>query len=633
MHSTKKSESGYRPDIDGLRAVAIILVLGFHAFPKIIPGGFVGVDVFFVISGYLISQILQQNFKHGNYTLLTFYNRRIRRIFPVLILVLCSTYFLSWYYMASEDFWAVAKYIAAGAGFVSNFALWQEAGYFDATAKSKPLLHLWSLGIEEQFYLVWPLLLFGTRKLQLKAFHIALTLLVVSLSAYIYLIHHDKIAAFYSPLSRVWELMLGGSLALADIKFSYWKEKKWMAAAGSILGLFLILLAAFIFNSNKSYGILMLLPSIGAFLIIAAGSSAWVNRLVLSQRGMVGIGLISYALYLWHWPLLVFARYGQVEPLSAKDTFFVLLLSFVLAILCYFLIEKPIRAEGHIAAKSIVLCILMLLIGSLGYTTHHKHEWQSRLSLSMKNAKSYNIGSDEVSSLWRRHKCMLEGEEAIYATECSGEQGNSPTVMIWGDSHAAAIYPGLVKLQTQGNFQIAQYNATRCPSIFGYVSPNPDWKNENCIALNETVRKQIHRLHPNTLIITAFWEYYALDSLPKTIQTLKKDGIKNIIVIGDVPFAKVELGSYISTNWGKKEAVTHRANIFLEDKARLSDKKLKEVLLSAGVTYVSVVDALCDSEGCLTLVDETNPELTYIDTNHLSPAGAMVVLQSVKLPK
>lgn len=331
----------YRADIDGLRAVAILAVVGYHAFPSWIKGGFVGVDVFFVISGFLISTIIFGSLDKGIFSFKEFYARRIKRIFPALILVMTACYALGWFVLLPDEYKQLGKHIAAGTGFVSNLFFWQEAGYFDNAAETKPLLHLWSLGIEEQFYIVWPLLLYLTWKRRFNLLLLTVTIIAISFAINVVKVHGDAVQAFYSPVSRFWELMLGSLLAyLALHKISLWdgiKQKNGASLGGiisgntsaqdspalrnalSLFGALLITVAVLVVDREKEFpGWWALLPTLGTYLVICAGPQAWLNRVVLSHRVVVWFGLISYPIYLWHWPLLSFARIVEPGILTLK---------------------------------------------------------------------------------------------------------------------------------------------------------------------------------------------------------------------------------------------------------------------------------------------------------------------------
>ena len=353
----------YRPDIDGLRAVAVGCVVCFHAFPNLLKGGFIGVDVFFVISGFLISTIIFQGLEDERFSYVDFYSRRIRRIFPALAAVSAATLLLGWYVLLPDEFQMLGKHVAGGAGFVSNLVLWGESGYFDAAAESKPLLHLWSLGIEEQFYLAWPLVLGLIWKRKRGFFAVTLLVAAISFAINIATIHNSPVAAFYSPLSRFWELMIGG--ALAYIVMHRPAMLRGYTDARSTGGILLIAFAAVQLNAESAFpGFWALLPTCGAFLAISAGPDAWLNRHVLASKPMVWVGLISYPLYLWHWPILVFYRIASGRLLTPADRVGAVVVACGLAFLTYRLLERPLRrAPGRTAP---ILAGAMACIGVLG---------------------------------------------------------------------------------------------------------------------------------------------------------------------------------------------------------------------------------------------------------------------------
>ena len=400
---SNSSHAGYRRDIDGLRAVAVLAVLAFHAFPQVLPGGFVGVDVFFVISGYLISGILFSDLQRGQFTYREFYARRMRRIFPALAVVLAACLFFGWLVLLDAEYTQLGGHVAAGAGFIANLALWRESGYFDTAAELKPLLHLWSLGIEEQFYFVWPLVLaVAWSRRWTSAVLTAVTLGSFALG--VWWSRHFIVGAFYLPVPRFWELALGGLLAWhtrahgrqspSDArgieKCTGWRAQFLVAMFAiteldggrisftmsanllSVVGLLLLLLSMTWFDETTRFpGVRAMVPTLGTVFVILAGEQAWPNRMLLARRWVVFIGLISYPLYLWHWPLLVFARilWSEVPPVVVRIALVVI--SVVLAWATYRWLEKPIRrmAEAHNPNRAptlVVLASFMVLIGFSG---------------------------------------------------------------------------------------------------------------------------------------------------------------------------------------------------------------------------------------------------------------------------
>jgi peptidoglycan/LPS O-acetylase OafA/YrhL len=367
----------YRPDIDGLRAVAVLSVVGFHALPGAFPGGFIGVDIFFVISGYLISNIVFAGLDEGKFSFKHFYSRRIKRIFPALMLVLFVCLVLGHFVLLADEYKQLGKHVSAGAGFVSNIALWTESGYFDNAAEQKPLLHLWSLGIEEQFYLFWPPLVFLAWKRRWVG-GLLIALIGASFTINIAEVRHDPASAFYLPFSRMWELLIGCLLAyiLRPSKvgrIARLFERKLAVNTASAVGFLSILVALFALDSKTSFpGWAALLPTAGALLMISAGADAWVNRQILSKRSVVFVGLISYPLYLWHWPLLAFARITLSTRAGDGTVAVIVLASFPLAWLTYRFIEKPIRSAKTLHA-SLPLAAIALILGSVGAYVNHSN--------------------------------------------------------------------------------------------------------------------------------------------------------------------------------------------------------------------------------------------------------------------
>jgi peptidoglycan/LPS O-acetylase OafA/YrhL len=438
VDSAQLTHPSYRRDIDGLRAVAILSVLAFHGFPAVVTGGFVGVDIFFVISGYLISSIIFENLEQRHFSYLEFYSRRIRRLFPALAVVLLFTYAAGWWLLFPEEFRALGKHTAAGAGFLANLFLYMERGYFDSSAEAKPLLHLWSLGVEEQFYIVWPLLLGLVWR---RRFGLAGTTLAVALASFalnLYLVQHDGDAAFYSPLTRFWELMLGGLLA-------YWRlhRPRKISAAGdgwaALAGGALIVSALLIIDKTRAFpGWWAMLPTLGACLVIWAHPGTWFNRTILGNSLAVWVGKISYPLYLWHWPLLSFARIVTGHALGIGLRMTVLAASFVLAAATYGWVETPIRRGSLGNRRNIVaaLAASIVLIGAIGAITFKddgfEFRWAAR-NFPVTPVREFLVSRASDGSCERLLAKHTVKDEICLAND------PEPDVMIIGDSHAAAL--------------------------------------------------------------------------------------------------------------------------------------------------------------------------------------------------
>jgi peptidoglycan/LPS O-acetylase OafA/YrhL len=372
------SHLAYRADIDGLRAVAVSGVIAFHAFPTLAQGGFVGVDVFFVISGYLISTFILRDLQQGTFSFTSFYARRIRRIFPALILVLVFCLALGWLVLIGDEYKMLGKHVGAGAGFIANFALWNESGYFDTAAELKPLLHLWSLGIEEQFYIVWPALLVLIYRFRLNALVVLVVLGLVSFWLNISNVAQDRAWVFFLPQARLWELMIGGvcawitlhhrnslsRLTSSAVRSSPGQKQVHVSDVASIVGVLLIAFGMFGLNRFDAFpGWWATIPVLGSALVIFAGPDALANRTILSHRLLVFVGLISFPLYLWHWPLLVFARILRGWQPGVLPRIIIVAVSLALAWLTFEFVEKRIRRRSQWA----VTALLVGLIGFVGW--------------------------------------------------------------------------------------------------------------------------------------------------------------------------------------------------------------------------------------------------------------------------
>ncbi len=450
------TESSYRPDIDGLRAFAVLLVLAFHAFPGVLPGGFIGVDVFFAISGFLISNHILNDLGRSHFSLSRFYQRRIKRIFPALILVLLTCLLFGWFGLLADEYKMLGKHVFSASLFFINFTLWQEAGYFDVASQVKPLLHLWSLSIEEQFYLLWPLILVCSHRRKATLWFVFLTLIVCSFALNIYLLETASAGNFYSSGSRFWEILLGGLLAISS-------PKKAFANTFSIVSL--CLLAAGVYLSHPAQGFpgwVALFPTLGTVMFIAAGPHALFNRHLFSQRPLVGIGLISYPLYLWHWPLLSFAEIIESSVPSLSIRISALALSFILAWMTYELVEKPVRRSSSLIAW--VLCMLVALLGGAGVIIYKFNGLPQRSSVAgQKNNfdKSY------------KQSCAAWSDKSDDSVDnCNGGSGSrNPPILLLGDSHANAFTTVFDAMADRPKVDYRQLGLGQCPLLLGYGYP------------------------------------------------------------------------------------------------------------------------------------------------------------------
>ena len=499
----------YRPDIDGLRAIAVLSVLGFHAFPAQFKAGFIGVDIFFVISGFLISSIIFENLARGSFSFLEFYGRRIKRIFPALALVLFTSFTFAWFALFADEFEQLGKHMAAGAAFISNFALWQESGYFDNAAETKPLLHLWSLAIEEQFYIFWPLLVWATWKRKWLFITILITLLLVSFGINVYFVRIDRATAFFFPGSRVWELLIGVVLAYFSTQSKETSAKSFRLNQThkqvlSTLGVLLLAFAFYRIDKTRPYpGTWALLPVLGSFCLIAAGTNAWFNRYVLANRAMVGIGLISYPLYLWHWPLLTFARIVESETPAIKFRVAALLLSVVLAWLTYRFLEKPIRSGSNQRMKITALCMAMAALGTAGYITYIQNGFPQRAAAQASNINTW----DNLTFAQTCRFLTLAKEQDDWCNQGNAPD-KAPTHVLMGDSVGNGFAPMLQTYAAEQHkagehtFVFKQFGRGACPMLLG-IGP------EHCIELTQAAKTYIDQNKSiHTVILAANWTLY-----------------------------------------------------------------------------------------------------------------------------
>jgi peptidoglycan/LPS O-acetylase OafA/YrhL len=605
----------YRPDIDGLRAIAVILVVNFHAFPEAMPGGFIGVDIFFVISGFLITGIIVRELDQQRFSLLGFYDRRIRRIFPALIVVLCATLVLGWLWMLPAAYAQLSADIVASAAFLSNFALLWQSGYFDVESAKKPLLHLWSLGIEEQFYLFWPLLLMLAGRLRLSILAVAAVIGVASFVLNVALIGSNPVATFYLPFTRVWELLAGAVLAGGCNQISQTSAaSNWRASSG----LLLIAVAAGVLNTNRAFpGWWAVLPVAGAALLLSA-PGAWICRTVLASRPLVWIGLVSYPLYLWHWPLLVFFGVIKFSPLTLLERELIAGLSFVLAWLTYRFVEKPFRFGRPGPLRIAGLCAGMVSVAVAGVAVVQGHGFDFRLPPQIREMASVPV----QASQWRVHECLLEpSHEMTFADSCV-DRDRRPLILVWGDSTAGALLPGLRKAQETRAFGIAQFTASSCiPALNVDMAATP-----NCRAINDKVLSLVREIGPDIVLLHSTWGAY-LDNVADTVAALKQQTNARIVVLGSVPWWKRGLPNEVLRYFVlHHQLIPERSSRAETDK---SGATLRAKLVPLGAEFISVWDALCNADGCLTRIGDSAKDISSSDQVHLTEKGSEFLIDAI----
>lgn len=479
--------TGYRPDVDGLRAVAVLSVVAYHALPVSAPGGYIGVDVFFVISGYLITRLIAADIERGRFSIASFYVRRTKRILPALFVVLSATLALGWFVATPLELRALGRTMAATAAFVSNIAFWQDTGYFDTLAETKPLLHTWSLAVEEQYYLLWPLALsrlYGRRIARPVIWSVA----AVSFALSIYFTARHQATAFFLLPPRAWELMAGAMLALGMLPRV--PDGKWREAF-AWAGLALIAAAVLLLDRNSPFpGWNALMPCLGAALIIAAGEGAdnTVSRWLLARRPVVFVGLISYSLYLWHWPLLAVARTVTRGHLETAAALTIVAIAFGLSIITWKFVETPLRARHVTPAAAPVLARYAFVSASaaaVGLILYTSNGFINLADPAVVRAEAARFSVNPLSASclrWQAVVGRLPGPECM-----TNEDRFQRRMVIWGDSHADAVAPAFVTVAQANALATHQLTMAACPPLIEAEVEGPGSDYEPCAVFNRQV--------------------------------------------------------------------------------------------------------------------------------------------------
>jgi peptidoglycan/LPS O-acetylase OafA/YrhL len=621
----------YRADIDGLRAIAVLAVVMFHAFPSVFKGGFIGVDIFFVISGYLISSIILTNLRNQSFKFSTFYTRRIKRIFPALVIVLISCHVAGWFLLSPGEYQQLGKHIAGGSSFSSNFILWNESGYFDNSAETKPLLHLWSLGIEEQFYILWPFILWGAFKRQYNFLLVIGSTLAISFALNISNSYQAPIDAFYLPFNRFWEMIIGALVACWTNRNTPSTQQSAPIYSNilSVCGLTLIIIGLNIINKDLSFpGWWALAPCLGTALLILSGPNPWINRHILAQPMLVWIGLISYPLYLWHWPLLTFYRIQSLHEISAIEYAGLILLSLLFAACTYLFIEKIFR---HSKSKSIfgILILSAMTIGFIGFNCYLREGMPFRKAAQEK----FDF---EIQSAYGPTNCFSQFHQN-HGSTCSKsinlEDGKN-AIFLLGDSHAAHLYQGLISLNPKNYSTLYDGSLSACPPILNFAprknQAGAESINEACIQHNLDAHEKIKYYKPRTVILAADWIQYdgfnqfnllAFNQIENTLRQLKADGVKKIILVGNFPVFYVSQPRLFANLFvpNEKTRTFKRMNLSTLEK----NQALKQLAKSNSIDFVSPTDLLCDQDGCLMSTNQERLIPMGIDVSHLSKQGSI----------
>ena len=511
----------YRPDIEGLRAIAVLSVVGFHASPNWISGGFVGVDIFFVISGYLITSNICAGMERHTFSIGDFYSRRIRRIFPALCLVLLFSAVVGWFYLLALEYRNLGKHIAGAASFIENVLYFNEQGYFDESSLNKPLLQLWSLGVEEQFYLAWPLLLWLVNRSRLSLPAVVLTIIALSFICNVFGGVAGSASSFFLVQSRIWELALGALIALpwfrrawtpssklpADAtrpRMDVWRERAYQAAPYAGLGL----IFASVLTFTKDFwfpGWWALMPTLGAVLVIAGNPAAAPGKRFLSNRIMVWFGKISFPLYLWHWVLLSFLYIIVPEAFSRNARFLAVLVSIVLSWLTYKYVETPFRANSSTRTKVTVLATAMAILFAFGLATYLGN------GLPERSFARHFMSVESAITDWQYPKGLtvrtVEGQEFLATSDAP------PSILFIGDSHTNQFQPRtqeLFKKKLLPEHAFLTFNG--CPPIPDVYED----KHPNCVDFIATINATLKALPSiRVVVIGGCWNcYFGLETKP-----------------------------------------------------------------------------------------------------------------------
>lgn len=493
MLGTSLENPHYRRDIDGLRAIAVLSVVVFHAWPMLLPSGFVGVDIFFVISGFLISRIIFREVQDGTFRFSDFYSRRIRRIFPALALVFLASLTIGWFTLLADEYKMLGKHVASGSIFISNFTLLKESGYFDPAAELKPLLHLWSLGIEEQFYIIWPLIIYGAARFRINLLILTTFFLFLSFGLNIWRIDAHLIQTFYNPLTRFWELMFGAVLAHISL-YSGQPVKRLLQRFSNLaasVGFLLIVVALCLLDSTKLFpGVWALFPTLGAVLLIVSGPDSWINKHVLSLPFLVFIGLISYPFYLWHWLLLSILRIVESSNPPVHLVFISLILSFLLACFTYLVVEKRLR---HNPSSWVVFCLIIgvAIPGIVGKVIQEKDGLTSRPSIaSNKNYEKEMTRDAPVDSDCNAYINSSESERLFYYCRASNLRAKK-WIAIIGDSHAHVLFPGFSEEFNKKGVGTILLANSGCPPFLGTTTGRTGSEKNHCVNKIDQILKTV----------------------------------------------------------------------------------------------------------------------------------------------
>jgi peptidoglycan/LPS O-acetylase OafA/YrhL len=626
----------YRREIDGLRAVAVVPVILFHAGFQTFSGGFVGVDVFFVISGYLITSLILSDMESGNFSILKFYERRARRILPALFLVMAACLPFAWMWLLPSDMKDFSKSLVAVSAFASNVLFWRQSGYFDSAAELKPLLHTWSLAVEEQYYVLYPLFLilawrFGRRWIV----GILGAVAVISLAIAEWGSINNPAATFFLLPTRGWELLIGSLVAFYFAKEKVPEFKAWQLQVGGLLGIALVLISVFAFSYKTPFpGVYALVPTVGtALVILFARQQTLVGRL-LGSGAFVGVGLISYSAYLWHQPMFAFARHRSLEEPSAAVYLALAAGAIVLAYFSWRFVEQPFRDRSRVGRsavfRSAVACSLVAL--SIGMVGISSDGYYYRSSLA---AKLGNLDERLAANHGLSEDC--EGRFNL-SSKCSTSA--SPELLLWGDSNAMHLAQGL--LASNPDLRMIQATVSVCGPFFDVAPMNQKytakWGRE-CIRSNDELLDWLrtNKTIKYAVLSSPFRQYVDEDArllhrsgeilrgddvslayFRKTLETLKSLGIRPV-VFSPTPQNGEDLGRCVAK--ARLFSLDERLCDFPLSAAYEGQAHVVEFLRKVGSEHkvVWLFDEICRNDRCIASSEDV---FIYRDRAHLSREGS-----------
>ncbi len=616
------SSLSYRKDIDGLRAVAVLSVLFYHAGIGA-PGGFVGVDVFFVISGYLITGLILKDLAAGEFSLAQFWERRIRRIFPAMIFVVAASTVAGAFLLFPRDFADMGASLCAQALLSSNFHFCTKAGYFERAADFQPLLHTWSLAVEEQFYLLFPLLLLWVRRGKPGA--MALVLSVLSALSFLLSVWWTSSAPdsnFYLLPSRAWELLMGSLLAVIPAR----RGTRWVAELAAVTGLAAVAYAIFYYSDETRFpGVTALLPCGGAALVIwAGGTSATCVGWLLALRPMVFVGLISYSLYLWHWPVLVFYKYWNFE-VSQEEQPLIPVVCLALASLSWWLVERPFRQKKTCGdRRSLFLCAgvgtLSLLVA--GMCIVFAQGIPARIP-----AQALAYFNTTVDKTFRIEVTLQRAQRGEWIELGAGDVSKQPDIFVWGDSHGMALLPAVDALCKERGLRGQAATRSSTVPLIGYEAKQTfkDHKAYNRAVLDYIIAQKISRV-----LVVANWDRYHDNKLRApiiaTAKELEKVGAR-LWIFREVPKHPWHVPHAVaSAVWHGQDPLA----LEMPESFHLEGKRDRDSIyaglseLHPNITVLDSTQLFLSPDGKRMKFLE-NGELLYWDDNHLTVAGALLL--------